>query len=101
MQKVYATVIYSRNTLQIYNITAHHKDNIINLVSNKKENTPEAEPHKYNTFNDLHTAVLYILNNNNFYTGKEKMFDAVFYDIGFLNIDASGFSFSKMPYHEN
>lgn len=98
MRKATATVIYNRNTMQIYNITVNHKSDFITLLSYDLNVPPS--PYCYNTFNALYDAVLKILKNNNFYTAVCKQFDADYYDIAFIDINNPVY-IAKMPYHNN
>lgn len=86
MQKVSAIVIYSRSENMLHNITVRKTNgDFITLLS---EDVKSPDRKKYNSFNDLCKTIHKILKNNNFYVGYKKEFDAVLYDIGFINYEA-------------
>lgn len=79
MKKCTATVIHQKN--RILNVTLNYKCNMINL---QYTFDPEKQ---YGSFHELHNAVLKILKNNGYYTGKFHCFDATIYNIQFLDMD--------------
>ena len=69
----------------MFSLTANHQGNLIPLVSYWKEKS--VQPHKYDDFQDMYTSILNILKNNNFYVGKYVEFNAIWYDIQWIDMD--------------
>jgi hypothetical protein len=89
MRKVNCTVIYKYtvNGYKVLNITVKHNN----------ENTMLYSKMDFALFTDMYKHILIMLKNNNFYVNKWKMFDTVFYDIDFIDIDTA--MVNRYPLH--
>ena len=89
MKKVIAICVYKRNfdnmTYQMYDLTVHHKTNLINLVHYDKDS--KVAPYKYSLFYDMYESILNLLKQNDSYVSDWKDFGCKWYDIAFIDVD--------------
>lgn len=98
MKKVVCTVIYRKNTNQIYNITVNHQGSITPLVRYSETDNPS--PYKYQSFKAMFDSVLAILKNNNMCVGKYERFSAIWYDIQWIDLE-NPYTINKYAYAKN
>ena len=95
MRKVLAIVLYNKSTLQIYSLTAVHKNENIPLIHYNINDV--IQPFKYQQFNDLYKSILNILKENNMYVSKYQQFNAVWYNIQWIDIE-DPYNVKKYPF---
>lgn len=90
MKKVNCIVFYNQSEpaapCYLNNITVKCRNGaIIELYNIKNDKIDEKHKHAY-TFHDMYTDVLNFLKSNNFYVKKYIEFNALWYDIDFINL---------------
>jgi len=85
MKKASATVIFDSKTNQIYNLTIKHKLAYINFIHYDMQAQPK--PYKYPSFHELYQTVLNQAKVNGFYYDSYTAFNAIWYDIAWIDIN--------------
>lgn len=87
MKTVNAICVYKESTNQIYNLTVVNTDGLHCSLIRYRNDTNEPEPYKYNTFQEMHKAILSIAKENGFLIDCYAEFGAKVYFISFIDID--------------
>lgn len=78
MRKIYVTIVCKSSTKEIFNVSFHHKGNVINFTQGKKA---------YASIHDMIIYILRLAKANEFTIDFRESFGATWYNIFWIDID--------------